>query len=560
MTARERNLAILLIGLILLGGGGAAGYLFAYQPIQEKKAAAAALDTEIGKLKAKMAQVKKDRVRLGEAKKRSLPANPELAQREYEGMMSRLLLQAKVPPGFRVQAANPDTNGTPMLGPKKPAYTRVAYKITFDKADMWAVHDFLTAYYRLDLLHQITALEIKADAAQAAAPGSRGKPTNTRNDLAVTLTTEAIILDGAENRRTLLPVPTGFAAAGGFAAFDSVFLTPEAGRGLTPLQLTPVLSPKNRDYTLIVQNDIFHGPLPPPPSMQFEKIADLVAELGKPIPPIKLRLTGDLGLSGKVVLDAKPEGKLLPTGAVTVDQAKHVITITPPKGVAGKEKVTVVARNEEGKEAKATFAVEITDPSASAAKLPDISESIRLVIATTRSDGTAGAVIKDNFNPLTYEVEVTQTGRVKVSKFDHFGARKKEDKTYRIDNPGLLVLSDDGVSSTNRTFKVVAIDSDGLIVEDLKPEPAKPAPPAPKGGGFPPRNRMGLPPADPLAVVSGAAAAVVKKAGPATPVLYRWACGKSLKALAEVPKDEAKKIIQRVAETGPVGAVAAGGH
>lgn len=558
MTARERNLAILLIGLILLGGGGAAGYLFAYQPIQEKKAAAASLDAEIGKLKEKLGQVKKDRVRLDEAKKRSLPANPELAQREYEGMMSRLLLQAKVPPGFRVRALNPDATGTPLLGPKKPAYTKVAYQITFDKADMWAVHDFLAAYYRLNLLHQITALEIKADAAQATGPGSRGKPANARNDLAVALTTEAIILDGAENRRTLLPVPTGFAAAGGQAAFDSVMLTPEAGRGLTPLPLAPVLSPKNRDYTLIVQNDLFHGPLPPPPSMRFEKIADLIAELGKPIPPIQLRLTGDLGLSGKVVLDAKPEGKLLPTGAVTVDQAKHIITINPPKGVAGKEKLTVVARNEEGKEAKATFAVEIKDPSASDKKLPDISESIRLVIATTRSDGTAGAVIKDNFNPLTYEVEVSQGGRVKVSKFDHFGARKKEDRTYRIDNGGLLVLSDDGISSTKRTFKVVAIDCDGLFVEDLKPE-AKPAPPAPMGGGFPPRDRMGLAPADPLAVVSGAAA-VVKKPEPATPVLYRWACGKSLKALAEVPRDEARKIIRRVAETGPVGAVAAGGN
>ncbi|MFO0825811.1 MAG: hypothetical protein U0792_22275 [Gemmataceae bacterium] len=43
MNPRERNLSILLIGLIMLGGGSLLGYFLVYSPLQDKRAAAANL-------------------------------------------------------------------------------------------------------------------------------------------------------------------------------------------------------------------------------------------------------------------------------------------------------------------------------------------------------------------------------------------------------------------------------------------------------------------------------------------------------------------------------------
>jgi len=116
---------------------------------------------------------------------------------------------------------------------------------------------------------------------------------NDRKDLAAKIITEAIILDGAEPRRTLLSVPTAFAAVGGMSGYNALLLTPEASRGLSPIQFTPVLATSGRDYTMIVQNDMFHGPLPLRPPSVFEKIADISNEVDKPIAPVKVRLAGD---------------------------------------------------------------------------------------------------------------------------------------------------------------------------------------------------------------------------------------------------------------------------
>jgi hypothetical protein len=264
-------------------------------------------------------------------------------------------------------------------------------------------------------------------------------------------------------------VSTAFAAAGGLAGYNAIALVPEAGRALTPLQLAPALAGGRRDYTLIVQNDLFHGPIPAAPA--------------------------------------------------------------PPR----------------------------EEP------LPDSSDAIKLVMATTRSDGSAVAVVRDNFNPFNYEIEADAKG-VRVTKYVYFGAAKRKDRFYGP--PDQLVISDEEVSKTNRQFKVVSIAEDGLVLIDLKPsaasEGAKPGgakPGTPPGGGTPGRRgpRTGLGPLGALALIGTAEAEAPSPAD--QPTLYRWGVGKSLKGLAEVPREEARKILQRSAETGPVGATAvATGH
>lgn len=73
-------------------------------------------------------------------------------------------------------------------------------------------------------------------------------------------------------------------------------------------------------------------------------------------------------------------------------------------GETGSSEITVVARTEDGKEAVTRFKLNITEPeNADIVKsLPDISDSIKLIISGPRSDGSATAVVKDNYNPMTY--------------------------------------------------------------------------------------------------------------------------------------------------------------
>lgn len=73
----------------------------------------------------------------------------------------------------------------------------------------------------------------------------------------------------------------------------------------------------------------------------------------------------------------------------------------------------------------------------------------------------------------------------------------------------MLVLSDEGVSSTNRTFKVLAIDYDGLILSEVKPV-EKEKPKVSVGRPMGPARPEKQGPAEALSLVAGAAATSVK--------------------------------------------------
>ncbi|MBX9583621.1 MAG: Ig domain-containing protein [Gemmataceae bacterium] len=553
MNIRERLLAVVLTCLIVAGVAGAGGYLLVYEPIRQKWGAAAQLEKEIADLTAKRDQFAKDRKRLEEVvKRRSLPPDESLARREYNDMLSRLVRRAGIPVGsFSVtQNTNPDAKGIPVLpgGGKKPAYTKVVSVVEFQRADMWAVRDFLEGYYKLNLLHQITNLSVKR-ADDAASAGARNKPADNRKDLSVKLTTEAIILDGAEPRMTLLTVSKGFAAVGGWAGYSAIADTPEAGRGLTPVQLAPVLATKPRDYSFLAVKDVFHGPLPTPAPLKVERIPDVAVRVGDPIGPITVPLGGDFDYLGKITLSATVNGDLLPADAVVVDPAGRTITVTPPEGETGSSTITVVARSEIGTEAKGTFRVTVDPPKVVVKE--DVSAAIRLILVSTASDGTATALIRDNATRQKYEIEATRR-RVKVTKFfygEGSNAKRKDPDYHDPDQyvPDELVIAPDG-TSTRRRFKVVAVDDAGLIVQDLQP-PEAPAPkPAGKGGAKGGKDAKPKEPAGPAKAASDAPVAA--------PTLYRWAAGKSLAGLVKLSPEEAEKVLRRAAEAGPVGATA----
>ncbi len=585
MSTRERTMAIVLLALLLVGGGGVGGYLFILQPIQQKQTAVANLETEVEKLRGKVTAIRQNAKRLAEARRRSLPADENLARREYTEMMVRLLRQADLHTGISVQPKlTQDSRSVPQLPEKKltvstssttstpspatsrvtntghPAYTRIVTTIDFKKADMWQVQDFLTSYYRLNILHQITSLSIKSDSEGGGGAGRPKRSDEDRRDLTVSLTSEAIILDGAEDRGTLLPVSRAFPALLGGAGLLALNQFPEASRSLTPIPFEPVVSTRNRNYSYLAVRDMFHGPLATP-TLKIDKIADLVVAPDDTIPPVKVPFTGDLPYVGVITFTATSNSRLIPPGGIRVNQATHTLSLLPEEGEKGEATISIVAKAEGGQEARTKFTVSVKESAAADAKKDDISRAVRLVKVVTTSEGTATALINDNATHTSYEIEASPR-RVKVTKW-FIIQREKRKRDVEYGTPDELIISDEKFS-TNRRLKVVAVAHDSLVLIDLKAPEAKTAEkaPAPKNAKGPVKTptkepagktKPGGGPADPLAGIAGAAiASATEISHPPQPTLYRWSGGKTLAGLVEIPKDEARQILRHAAESGPV--------
>ena len=263
MTAREKKL-LGIVGVLGLIALGYAAYSMVLNPIQRDRAEQTRLLEEYAEKDEQLNKMIADLKRLPTAKKRSLPADIDVAKREYEAALSYLLRSNGVPAGFTIVPKDAaDVRSIPDIGPKRPAYQRIGYDIRMQKVDLPTITKVLKAYYDLNLLQQITTLDIKRVEKEGSS-GGFARRGGDRADLEVTLHTEAIILDGAENRRTLLPVPIGFAAAGGIGGYQAVLHLPEAGRGIKTQQFPSVLAAGAREYLAMEARDVFHGPLPPP--------------------------------------------------------------------------------------------------------------------------------------------------------------------------------------------------------------------------------------------------------------------------------------------------------
>ena len=289
MNSRERNLAIILGGFIVVAIVAVVGYLAVYLPIASLNQDIANIDKEISDKDAKLVHVQKDMKRVEPTLKRSLPAEPDVARQEYDAAMNRILREAKVPVSvYTISPTSVDSRPLPEMGPKKPAYQRIAMRITMKPVDLATLIDVLHRYYRLNLLHQITAFSVKKIDGGTVSR-RRDSTVSDKADLDVTLTTEAIILDGAENRRALLPIPVAMGAVGGGAGFQSLHAVPEPARGLNPQQIARVLASADRDYMALLVQDPFHGP-PPPRKEEEKKPVEIVKTKDDTSPYI--RLTG----------------------------------------------------------------------------------------------------------------------------------------------------------------------------------------------------------------------------------------------------------------------------
>lgn len=291
MSTREKRM------LLFLGVLGLAGVLFgAYQliwlPLKQAQADETRLIDEKGKKDDEVDRLRADLKRLPAAKKRSLPADIDVARREYEATLSYMLNEAGVPKGYTIVPKDGgDTVRAPELAPKKPAYTRIGYDIRMQKVELPVLAKVLKGYYDLNLLHQITHLDIKRVEKEGSSGGIARRGAD-RADLEVVLHTDAIILDGAEPRRTLLPIPEAVAAAGGNAAYFAMQNLPEASRRqktqLFPSVLATDVEKKLRDYLVLEARDPYHGPLPrvePPKAKEPEVVKEPFKAIPEDISP-----------------------------------------------------------------------------------------------------------------------------------------------------------------------------------------------------------------------------------------------------------------------------------
>ncbi len=542
MTPREQKLALILIGIMVLGVGGAGGYLLVWSPLEKQREAELALQTEIADLetneRAQLANAKK----LANARTRSLPADLDLARNEYVVALGRLLDTAGAPKGYTISAkqeSSTNSKQVPEISKGKPVYTRIVCTVQVKKADMWVVKDFLKGYYDLGLLHQITHFSIKKED-EGAKNGAK------RNDLTVDLTTEAIIVDGAENRRTLLRIPNAYGAAGGGGLYAAMTSQKEYGRGIAPQVLNSVLA-KGRDYSLIVLKDPFNGPLAPPPPFKLSSIRDVKVVQDERPSPVKVSVSGEGAQGTKVTATAS--GKVFAEGALKVDPKTLAIELPKTSASEGTETVSVVAVSADGKVEKTSFKVTVEAAKVVEDRRPEVDGAIILTMVTFRSDGTASAAIRDAANRQRYEIEVNGK-KVLVSKFYYIKDKKKEDDT---DAHGVLTISDDN-SKTKRTFKIVAVENDALVLEDQKPTAAA----KPKSGptNWPGKGGAPAKPSatNPISAIAGNMAAGV---APAPSKLYRWTVGQSLLTIVQLPDNEAKRLLKQAADNGPMAEVAA---
>jgi hypothetical protein len=258
MTTRERRMSIVLVGFIIVIGVGFFGYQFVLSPLSAKGVQIDSLNTDIANRLDRISRIQKRRPDLDKWKKLSLPpdkvdptkvteaavpgkapgdnARADLAQREYEDELNKMLRAS----GFAaadvaITPLKPDAKSAPQLATKKPIYTKLLFTVQL-KGDLASLVDFMGRFYKVRLLHQIRNLTIikPLGVDMRAAPSPGGAPATPSTDLDINMTVEALVLDNAEKRTTLLPEK--------------------------PVDVPPLLTRTDAQYAMIAGKNIFYGP------------------------------------------------------------------------------------------------------------------------------------------------------------------------------------------------------------------------------------------------------------------------------------------------------------
>lgn len=249
MNVRERKLALtllaILVGVVVVFGF----YELYWSPLRDHQQAIASAEEQVETRLTEIAAIEKKKKQLEQWAKLSLPREATIEKKkategdssrdvnfawlEYDQYLNKLVRDCRFSQDTVVVARPPDTRG-PALKNKQPIYTRLEYNVT-GRATLPNLVSFLERFYQTNLLHRIKILKIQRP--------STGGPDQQKDELRLDLTVEALVLDEAERRKTLLPA-------------DSV--------------RREVLAKASRNYAAIAAKNLFLGP--PEPTIQAEQI------------------------------------------------------------------------------------------------------------------------------------------------------------------------------------------------------------------------------------------------------------------------------------------------
>lgn len=232
MNARERRMAVVALAAIFVFLGGFLGYQFILRPLKTTENRIRSLQDDVEKNERAKQELLVSMPRLKQMRKLSLPADVDMARREYEAELGKMLRSAEFAVGSYSVNAKPLENRTTAAS-KKPPFVRLVFDIQ-TRGELVNIIDFLDRFYRTPLLHRIRTLSLV-----------RPVTATTRqrtNELDINISIEALIVDGAEKRETLLPKDTTIKR----------------------------LARESAQYASIAGKDIFFGPPPPTPTMPVD--------------------------------------------------------------------------------------------------------------------------------------------------------------------------------------------------------------------------------------------------------------------------------------------------
>ena len=252
MTTRERRLAVAVSAVLGVAAVGFIGYQFVLGPLLTKNRQIRDKVDEIDKLTAEIDDIQLKKRKYEAQRQQSLPNDPTqgagVSRHEYGTLLEHMCRRAELN-SLKITANDPDSKSAPLVGPKKPAYTKLSWSVQA-KGDLYHVVDFLRLFYSQPLLHTVKSMTLQRP--------SESRARNAR-ELDVNFKIEALVLDNAPVRPTLLPIHREVAFLSGIAAhagFNTALV--HAGKA-HPAPPPGVLSEDKREYLAIAGKNVFFG-------------------------------------------------------------------------------------------------------------------------------------------------------------------------------------------------------------------------------------------------------------------------------------------------------------
>jgi hypothetical protein len=252
MTTRERNLAVAVSSVLGVALVGFVGWSFVLSPLLEKNKQIKNKTEEIRQVQNDIDDILVAKRKYEGQRLQSLPGDPVqgvgVAREEYGRLLEGLCRRADLT-GLKITVNEPDNKSVPMLAAKKPAYTKLSWDVSA-KGDLYHLVDFMRLFYSQPLLHTIKSMTVQRPA---------DARSRTTRELDVNLKVEALVLDNAQVRPSLLPVVREIALLSGPAAYTGFnFAAVHSGRG-APVPPPGMLAEQTREYLAIAGKNVFFG-------------------------------------------------------------------------------------------------------------------------------------------------------------------------------------------------------------------------------------------------------------------------------------------------------------